>query len=195
VTAYDHATEEAKGPHPLGPVTEDDLWRNLAYFLDAVLPAAEEHGVDLALHPDDPPISPIRGVARILTSVSALVKVLAMSDSPRHKLTFCQGTIATMGEDIPSAIRLLAPRTAFVHFRDIEGSSDHFVETFCDQGRTDKRAAMTAWLESGYAGYVRTDHVPTLHGETNANPGYGVLGRLHAVGHLQGLREALMTRT
>lgn len=187
VTAYDNATEQAKGPHPLGPVTEDELWQNLAYFLDAVLPAAEEHGVDLALHPDDPPVSPIRGVSRILTSVAAMQRVLTLSDSPRHKLTFCQGTITTMGEDIPAAIRLLAPRTAFVHFRDVDGSPEHFIETFHDQGQTDKQAAMSAWLDAGYTGYVRTDHVPTLHGESNAHPGYGVLGRLHAVGYLQGL--------
>lgn len=191
VTAYDHDVEQAKGPHQLGPVTEDELWQNLAYFLDAVLPAAEQHGVDLALHPDDPPVSPIRGVARILTSVEALQKVLALSDSPRHKLTFCQGTIATMGEDIPTAIGALASRTAFVHFRDIDGRPDRFVEAFCDQGMTDKPAAMTAWLRSGYDGYVRTDHVPTMYGETNAHPGYGLLGRLHAVGYLQGLKAGV----
>ena len=191
VSAYNHDVEQEKGPHPLGPITESELWDNLAYFLAAVLPAAEQWGVDLALHPDDPPVSPIRGVARILTSVEALQRALSLSDSPRHRLTFCQGTIATMGEDIPAAIRALAPRTAFVHFRDIDGVSTRFTETFHDQGMTDKPAAMAAWHEAGYDGYVRVDHVPTLDGESNDRPGYELLGRLHAVGYLQGLQAGL----
>lgn len=190
VTGYDHETEQAKGPHPLGPIGEQELWANLGYFLDRVLPVAEANGVRMALHPDDPPVSPIRGVSRILTDVEALERVLSLSDSPSHCLTFCQGTITTMGADIPNAIRRLSPRTAFVHFRDIDGTAEHFVEVFHDQGKTDKAAAMRAWVDCGYDGYMRTDHVPTLHGEDNDRPGYAVLGRLHAIGYLQGLRAA-----
>lgn len=183
---------EADLPDGDAPVTIDDdqMWDSYRWFLDAVLPVAEESGVTLALHPDDPPLSPLQGVARILRSVEALERVLSLSDSPNHALTFCQGTITTMGVDVPDAIRRLGPRTAFVHFRDVQGTPDDFVETFVDQGRTDLWAAMRAWVEVGFDGPVRSDHVPTLHGETNARPGYGTLGRLHAVGYIQGLLAA-----
>lgn len=169
---------------------DEQLWSHYRWFLERALPVAEEAGVRLALHPDDPPLSPLRGVARILRTPEALERVLALSDSPCHGLTFCQGTIATMGVDVPSAIRRLGPRTFFVHFRDVQGTPEKFVETFLDQGHTDLWAAVRAWIEVGFDGPVRSDHVPTLHGESNARPGYATLGRLHAVGYIQGLIEA-----
>ncbi|MGH8777427.1 MAG: mannonate dehydratase [Jiangellaceae bacterium] len=169
---------------------DDQLWDNYRYFLHAVVPVAEEAGVRLALHPDDTPLSPLRGVARILRTPDALERALSLSDSPNHGITFCQGTIATMGADVPATIRRLGRRTFFVHFRDIAGTAESFVETFISEGRTDMWAAMRAWVEVGFEGPVRSDHVPTLHGEPNHRPGYATLGRLHAIGNIQGLYEA-----
>ncbi len=110
--------------------------------------------------------------------------------SPAQGLTFCQGTIATLGADVSNAIRRLGAHFRFVHFRDIRGSAEHFVETSLDEGMTDMVAAMRAYLEVGYSGYLRSDHVPTLFGETHANPGYGELGRLFAVGYIRGLLDS-----
>lgn len=190
VTGYDHTRHESLGPAPEGPIDEQQMWDSYAWFLDAALPVAEEAGVTLALHPDDPPVSPVRGIARILRSPEAFDRVLSMSDSPRHQVTFCQGTFATMGADIPETIRRFAARTAFVHFRDIRGTPERFVETFHDEGRTDMVAAMRTWVECGYTGPVRCDHVPTMHGETDDRPGYETLGRLYAVGYIRGLLDS-----
>jgi mannonate dehydratase len=189
VTAFDLADFEALGPHER-PLGAERLWSNYEYFLDRILPVAERAGVVLALHPDDPPLPSLRGVARIAHSPESIERILALSDSQNHKLTFCQGTFAEMGVDIPATIRRFAARIAFVHFRDVRGDAASFVETFQDEGRTDMLAAMRAYVDIGYRGPVRTDHVPTMHGETNDRPGYELLGRLFAIGYLRGLYEA-----
>lgn len=171
-------------------ISADQLWANYAYFVAAVVPVAEEYGVQLALHPDDPPIPSYRGVARIMITPDALERAMALSDSPAQGLAFCQGTFATMGADIPSTIRRFADRIRFVHFRDVIGTPTRFTETFHDEGQTDMAAAMAAYAEIGFAGPMRSDHVPTLDGEDNTFPGYEVLGRLNAVGYIRGLWES-----
>jgi mannonate dehydratase len=190
VTGYDHAAHAGAGPHPDGPISDEQMWDNYAYFLDHAIPVAERSGVTLAMHPDDPPVSPIRGIARIMRSRENIDRAMSLSNSPAHKLTFCQGTFATMGVNIPDAIRHFADRIAYVHFRDIEGTPRKFVETFHDNGMTDMWAAMQAYVEVGFDGPARTDHAPTLYGENNARPGYETLGRLYAIGYMRGLYEA-----
>lgn len=190
VTAFD-AADLADLPAHSEEISEERMWANYAYFLDAVLPVAEETGVNLAVHPDDPPLSPYRGVARILRTPDAIERALSLSSSPAHGLTFCQGTFATMGADIPSAIRRFADRIRFVHFRDIQGDATSFRETWHDEGMTDMRAAMREYADIGFDGPMRSDHVPTLDGEPNHHPGYETLGRLYAVGYLRGLTEGV----
>ena len=193
VTGYDHELMRAAPPTEVGEVTEAQLWDALQYFLDAVVPVAEEAGVRLALHPDDPPISPIRGVGRILTSPDNMRRAIDLRPSPHNGITLCQGTFATMNADIPKEIRAFAARDAihFVHFRDVRGTPARFEETFHDDGQTDMWAAMQAYQEVGYHGPVRPDHVPTMAGEDNSLPGYEVLGRLFAVGYIKGLMEGV----
>ncbi len=96
-----------------------------------------------------------------------------------------------MGADIPQVIREFKDRLHFAHFRDIRGTAEDFVETFHEEGMTDMAAAMRAYAEIGYDGPVRPDHVPTLAGEDNSSPSYGVLGNLYAVGYMKGLAEAV----
>ncbi|MCP6646089.1 mannonate dehydratase, partial [Klebsiella pneumoniae] len=91
---------------------------------------------------------------------------------------FCQGTFAEMGVDVPAAIRRLGSHIQYVHFRDVRGTCDRFVETFHDNGQTDMAEAMRAYREIGFAGPMRPDHVPQLVGEENGPPGYTMLGRL-----------------
>jgi mannonate dehydratase len=193
VTGYDHALM-ANAPYTeVGEVTEATLWTNLKTFMEAIVPVAEKAGVKLALHPDDPPISPIRGVGRILTSPDAMAKAIDLVPSKNNGLTFCQGSFSTMNADIPAEIERFAKRDAihFVHFRDVKGTPARFQETFHDAGQTDMWEAMRAYRKFGFTGPMRPDHVPTMAGEENGDPGYEVLGRLFAIGYIKGLAEGV----
>jgi mannonate dehydratase len=182
---------EALGPVPeAGRHTAQDLWGALEYFLDAVVPEAEAAGVELGMHPDDPPLPQIRGLPRIMGSVAAYDRLLGLSPSSANGATFCQGNFALMEGDLPALIRRWGDRIKYVHLRDVEGSATRFTETFHDAGPTDMAACVRAYAETGSAGPVRPDHVPTLHGEDNDRPGYMVLGRLHAIGYIEGLWDA-----
>jgi mannonate dehydratase len=172
-------------------VTEAQLWSHYEYFIRAVLPAAEEAGVRMGLHPDDPPVSPLLGYSRILTSADAYRRVLGLSASPSHGITFCQATFKAMGEDVFGLIPEFARRVVFLHFRDIEGTKDCFRETFHDNGPTDMAAFLAACRDAGIDVLIRPDHTPTLAGEDNANPGYEMQGNLFAIGYMKGLMDAL----
>lgn len=179
-----------------GEVTDAQLWNALDYFLDAVIPVAAEAGVRLALHPDDPPISEVRGIPRIMNSVDAFRRLLALNASPSNSVTFCQGNFALMTDDLPGVIREFgaAEAIAFVHFRDVRGTADDFVETFHDDGPTDLAECMRAYADFGFSGPLRPDHVPTMFGEPNDRPSYGTLGRLFALGYIRGLEHAVYGR-
>lgn len=170
-------------------VTEEMLWENYAYFIRAVLPAAERAGVKLGLHPDDPPISPLRGVSRIFTSAAAFQRAMAMSDSSSHGITFCQANFRAMGEDVAATARRFSNRIVFVHFRDIEGSARDFTEVFHDAGPTDMPAMLRLYSEIGFKGPIRVDHVPSLSGEEDLPHGYAYLGRLFAIGYMKGILQ------
>ena len=163
------------------------LWQHLESFLIEMAPFAEDHGVTLALHPDDPPLPNLLGQDRIIIDYKAFDRVLNLCDSPANQLCFCQGTFASGCEDIPAGIRRFAGKIAFAHFRDVQGEATLFRESFHDTGKTDMAACMRAYRETGFDGPIRPDHVPTLAGETNENPGYEMLGRLHAIGYMKGL--------
>ncbi|WP_199613706.1 mannonate dehydratase [Paenibacillus alkalitolerans] len=192
VSSYDHSLMKNAPFTENAPISEDQLWENLEYYLKAIVPVAEKAKVKLALHPDDPPISPIRGVSRILTSADALQRAIDLVPSEYSGVCLCQGTLATAGDDIPAAIRKFAKQNKlfFVHFRDVRGTAEKFEETFHDDGITDMFEAMKTYAEVGFDGPARPDHVPTMAGEDNGNPGYETLGRLFGVGYIKGLMEA-----
>ena len=191
VSGYDHSRLADAPPAPAGPVEAERLWANLKWFLDRVCPVAEEAGVTLALHPDDPPLPSICGVDRIITSLDAFDRVVELNDSPANAIAFCQGNVTLMTDDVPAAIRRFASRIAYVHFRDVRGTAADFVETFHDDGKTDMLACMRAYAEIGFQGVMRTDHVPMLEGDSAELPGYSHQARLHAIGYMTGLREAV----
>ena len=174
----------------LGPIGEEPLWDALAYFLEQVLPTAERWGVRLAMHPDDPPLSPLRGVARIMSSVPAFQRLLDLHPSPMNGITLCQGNFSLMTDDMPATIRLFGDKIFFVHMRDVVGVKEKFQETWHDEGPTDMLACFETYRDIGFDGVVRPDHVPTLYGEGNEKPGYATLGRLFAIGYLRGLQHA-----
>lgn len=192
VTGYDHAVFADAPLTRVGTVEEEQLWANLSYFLERVLPVAEQAGVRLAMHPDDPPIPVFRGIARIMRSVEAFERLLELVPSEANGITLCQGNFTLMTDDLPAAIRRLGERgrVFFVHFRDVRGTPERFVETFHDEGQTDMLACMRAYREIGFEGVMRSDHVPTLEGDSAVVPGYSRDARLFAVGYLTGLREA-----
>jgi mannonate dehydratase len=177
-------------------LTHNQLWDNLSYFLQKVLPVAEAAGVKLALHPDDPPLPQIKNLPRIINSVEAFERVFDLAPSPANALTLCQGNFALMTGDLPGVIKHFGSqdKIAFVHFRDVRGRADHFEETFHDIGQTDMLACLRAYQSIGFEGVLRPDHVPTLAGEINTSPGYETLGRLFAVGYIRGLSEAVYGR-
>ena len=192
VTSYNHEQMIGAPLTQAGIVSEERLWENLKYFLEMVIPVAEECKVKLALHPDDPPVSPIQGVSRILVNAAALKKAIDLVPSDYSGITFCQGSLAAAGENIPETIREVGKnKIFFVHFRDIRGTAKNFSETFHDNGQTNMFAAIKAYKEIGFDGPVRIDHVPTMEGENNHEPGYGQVGRLFALGYLKGLLEAV----
>ena len=173
------------------PISAGTLWSNLERFLNAVVPVAEECGVTLAMHPDDPPLAEFLGKARIMNSLDNFERLVKLVPSSRNGICFCQGTFAEMGVDIPQAIRRLGPHIRYVHFRDIRGTCEAFTETFHDNGQTDMAAAMRAYRDAGFAGPMRPDHVPQLVGEDEGEPGYTMLGRLFAFGYMRGLMHAV----
>jgi mannonate dehydratase len=179
-------------PSELGPLEEETLWDSLQYFLDAVVPIAEESGVKLAMHPDDPPTSPLRGIGRIMRNVDNFQRLVDLRPSPANGITLCQGNFRLMTDDLPAVIRKFGAqgKIFFVHMRDVRGTIDNFVETWHDDGTTDLYECFRTYREIGYEGVLRSDHVPTLSDEDVRMPGYGTLGRLFAIGYLKGLRDA-----
>lgn len=189
VTGYDEEKHQDNSDTDAAEATHEDSWEALEYFLEEVIPTAEKAGVKLGLHPDDPPRSEVRGIPRIIRSVDAYDRVLDIYDSEHNGITLCQGNFAAMGTDIPAAIRHFDNRINYVHFRDVMGDANRFIETWHDSGQTDMLAAMEAYQEIGYDGPMRPDHVPTMAGEDNSNPGYHMKGRLFAIGYMKGLLE------
>ena len=171
-------------------IIAEQLWDNLEYFLKQIVPVAEDCGILLAMHPDDPPLDELLGRARIMNQVENFERLISLVPSPNNGICFCQGTFAEMGADIPTTIHKLGSHIHYVHFRDVRGNREEFVETFHDNGQTDMVAAMKAYQEVGFSGPIRPDHVPQLVGEEDGEPGYTMLGRLYAYGYMRGLMQA-----
>jgi mannonate dehydratase len=156
-----------------GRVDADTYWERITYFLDRVVPVAEEYKVRLACRPQDPGVprgSGWRGVDAVLGSPDGLKKFASIRESPYHGLNFCQGTVAEQlekpGEEIFDVIRYFGSRQKIfnVHFRNIEGGLPTFRETFIDNGSVDMLKAMRVYKEVGYDGMMMPDHVPRVDG-------------------------------
>jgi mannonate dehydratase len=177
----------AKGP----PISEEELWANLEYFLKRIVPVAERAGVKLSMHPDDPPITPIRGVSRIMRTIPNYQRLIETVPSDCNTITLCQGNFTLMTDDLPAAIRKFGKKISFIHFRDVRGAPTQFEETWHDAGKTDMLACMKAYRDIGFDGVLRPDHVPTVEGDSNEHAGYSAFGRLYAIGYIRGLVEAV----
>lgn len=191
VTGFDAGEAALLPDKPYAPLPKEKIWDNYEWFIDNVIDAAEDAGVRMGLHPDDPPVERIEGIDRIFISPDAIDRALSLSDSPSHGLTFCQGTYRTMGADIRSLVQKWKDRIVFTHIRDVDGTPEHFHETFHDNGPTDMPAMLSLYKEIGFDGIIRSDHVPTMAGDDNTNPSYSMLGTLFGVGYLKGMMDTL----
>lgn len=169
---------------------QTELWKNLQNFLEEIIPVAENAGVVMAMHPDDPPLPQLLGNERIMHDVAGFEKLVEIVKSPSNKIAFCQGSFSEMGIDIPATIRRLGPHIAYVHYRDVVGTAEDFRESWQDNGQTDMAEAMRAYREVGFSGPMRPDHVPQMFGEDDGEPGYTMLGRLFAFGYIRGMMHA-----
>jgi mannonate dehydratase len=173
-----------------GRVSADDYWERITYFLDRVVPVAEEHKIRLACHPQDPGVPPgFQGVDAVLGTVEGLQRFVTIRESPYHGLNFCQGTISEMlqkpGEEIFDVIRWFGSRGKIfnVHFRNIRGRRDDFMEVYPDEGDVDMLRAVRTYKEVGYDGMLMYDHIPDAQDDDEASVAF-------AYGYIRGLIQA-----
>ena len=175
-------------------IGEDGLWDNLTYFLQKVIPVAEECGVRMAIHPDDPPY-PIFGLPRIITCEENLDRFLKIVDSPANSLCLCTGSLGcAKSNDVVAMIRKYSAmdRIAFMHIRNIRILDDGSFEEsghLSSCGSLDMYEVVKALVETGFDGYVRPDHGRMIWGETG-RPGYGLYDRALGATYINGLFEA-----
>ncbi len=171
------------------PIIDDEMWANLTYYLKAIVPVAEEAGVKIAIHPDDPPVPAIGGVARIMRRPEAFQKLLDIVPSENSGLLFCQGCYAEMGVDVPATIRHFGrqKKIFWVHFRNISGTTEKFHETFIDEGQVDMLECLKTYKEVGFDGLMSPDHAVHMVDDTPWGHRYWA----YAIGYIKALRTAV----
>lgn len=175
--------------YPGREIDADGLWENLAYFLDRIVPVAEEARVRIAVHPDDPPIpEPLGGAARIVISPDNYQKIFDLAGSAAIGMLFCQGCVAEMGANVIETIHRFGTqdRIVFVHFRNIRGGPYSFQEVFIDEGDQDMLLAMQAYRDAGFRGPFMMDHTPDIR-----HPSGGWAGRAYANGYIKALVQTV----
>ena len=152
-------------PGPVPPATSEQLWQRLRDFLDALLPVAEEAGVTLAAHPDDPPTPTVRGQPRLVYQPALYQKLLDLHPSPRNALEFCLGSLAEMTEgDIYEVVDTYSRqgKLGYVHFRNVRGKVPDYRETFIDEGDIDLLRVLRILRRNGFNGVLIPDHAPQM---------------------------------
>jgi mannonate dehydratase len=188
--------KDARPSTPLtraGQVDADAAWERIAYFLQRVVPVAQEYKVRIACHPHDPGVPPqgYQGVVRVLGTVDGLKKFIGIQENPYHGLNFCQGTVSEMlqdpGKEIYDVIRYFGSRRKIfnVHFRNIRGHRDEFVEVFPDEGDINFAKAIQVYKEVGYPYLLMPDHVP----QAADDPG-GLQSFAYCYGYIRALLQA-----
>lgn len=171
------------------------LWQHLEYFLKAIIPVAEEAGVKMAIHPDDPP-RPIFGLPRIVKDRDDLARILGIVDTPANGLTLCSGSLgAGPQNNVEALVREFGGqgRIHFAHIRNVKITPEgDFEETAhrSDCGSLDIAAIVKAYHDVGFDGYFRPDHGRMIWGETG-KPGYGLYDRALGAAYINGLWEAV----
>ena len=176
--------------------TEAEMFDNYVYFMERVIPVAEEAGVKIALHPDDPPVESLGGIARLFYKPENFTKALDAVPSPNHGLDFCMGCFSEMyyadqssGQGVLDAIRHFGERGQlfYIHFRDVKGCVPKFEECFVGEGNVDVVAAIRTLKEVGFTGFIIDDHVPHMLDDSAWNH----RGRAYSTGYIMALVEAV----
>ncbi len=161
--------------------TKEELWENYTYFIKQVVPVAEEVGVRIGIHPDDPPVPELGGVPRcIFGNFDGYVRALEIADSPNIGVCLCCGTWMEggdyMGKDVFEAIREFARLGKLwkIHFRNVSAPVPYFVETFVDNGYTDMKKVMRTLVEVDFRGILIADHVPQMVGDRRTGWAYSI---------------------
>jgi mannonate dehydratase len=189
---FDISELEARGPTHGREYTEDELWATYDWYLQRILPVAEEAGVRLALHPDDPPVPALGGIARLFRSFENFQRAMETHDSPMHGLDYCHGCWCEMrgGEGVLESIRHFGERGKifYMHLREVRGTAENFTEVFLGDGCSDPLAVMRTLNDVGFRGFIIDDHVPQMVNDTP----WAHRGRAWSTGYLQAtLRAAL----
>ena len=175
--------------YPEKAIQEEQLWENLEYFLHRVIPVAEEAGVRMALHPDDPPIPEVMGgAARIVSSLEQYKRIFNLVPSESNAMLFCQGCVTEMGVNVEQAIRDIGAlgKIVYVHFRNVRGTPRNFQEVFIDEGDVDMVKMMETYRDVGFNGPFMMDHTPEFpNGQTFW------AGHAFAVGYMRALIQAV----
>ncbi|MFP6574439.1 MAG: mannonate dehydratase [Pirellulaceae bacterium] len=172
-------------------MTDDQMWDNYDWYLERILPVCEEAGVRLALHPDDPPVPSLGGVARIFRNFDNFNRAMQTFDSPFHGLDFCHGCWSEMrgGEGVQEALECFASagKIFYVHLRDVQGTVDDFTECFLGDGNCDPVETIRTLKRAGFRGFIIPDHVPQMVDDTD----WGHRGRAYTVGYIEALIRAV----
>ena len=161
--------------------TKDELWENYTYFIKQVVPVAEETGVRIGIHPDDPPVPELGGVPRcIFGNFDGYVRALEIANSPNVGVCLCCGTWMEggkyMGKDVFEAARAFAKMDKLwkIHFRNVTGPIPDFVETYVDDGYTDMKKLMRTLVDVDFRGILIADHVPRMVGDNRTGWAYSI---------------------
>ncbi|MFI3228429.1 MAG: mannonate dehydratase [Clostridia bacterium] len=172
----------------LPDVSLEEITQRYDWFLSQILPVAEEAGVKMCAHPDDPPVPVMRRTARRLINTAAYDEMFAKFPSTSNCVEFCQGTFGEMGVDVYDTIRHFCKqdKIGYVHFRNITGTIPAYTEVFIDEGDMDMVESLKVYKECGYKGLLMPDHTPLVN---SLNP--TETGMAYAIGYIRGIMKTL----
>jgi mannonate dehydratase len=176
-------------PGPIPAISCEELWQRLAFFLRELVPVAEEEGVRLAAHPDDPPVPSLRQTPRLLHHPDCFQRLLDLAPSRANALEFCVGTTQEMpGADLYAAIDQYSRQGSitYVHCRNVRGKVPHYAEVFIDEGDVDMLRVLRILQTNGFDGVIIPDHTPQM---TCSAPWHA--GMAHALGYLRAALTAI----
>lgn len=173
----------------LETISHGELWRRYKLFLEEMIPVAEECGVKLAIHPDNPPLEEVRKQPRLGHHPDHYKEIIDLHRSPNHVMELCLGTIAEMeGGDVYGAVEYFAARSkiGYIHFRNIKHKVPFYKEDFIDEGDIDMPRILKILKKDNYQGILIPDHAPQMNCDAPWHAGMA-----YAMGYINALRQVL----
>ncbi len=189
VSFFDYNLVRDERPEGTIEMSAERMWDNIIYFMERVMPVAEQAGVRMAVHPNDPPTQELGGEERVLSTFDDMKRLVAEVDSPANGFNICQGTVASMADtDVLEVIRYFGRRDRInhCHFRNVTGTVPRFKESFIDDGDVDMLEAMKVYQQVGYQHMMMPDHVPTMDGDETRR-----VSRAYAIGYIRALMHVV----